>query len=161
MSTGRGMILRLFPTEREITVSEKVYEKNPVASTLVRMLVILTAMVGFVAGGIAVAPASEADVFDSCTHKGCAEAAESNSIWSSMGYPSNRGWHDWPDGQCNFSGGTYNNYEGELPDGHSYLEFDVTPRACDASRQSYRLIVDRTDGTVYFSPDHYGNFYRM
>jgi ribonuclease T1 len=143
-------------------VSENVSEKNNVVSRLVRMLVILSTVVGFaVAGGVAVAPASEATVYSSCTHSGCAEAYSSNSIWSSKGYPSTRGWYSWPNGQCNFAGGTYNNYEGELPAGHSYLEFDVTPRACGAARQSYRLVLDRTTGVVYFSPNHYGDFYRM
>ena len=142
-------------------MSEKITEKNSVMSSLVRLLVVLTAMFGFVAGGVAVAPASQADVFDSCTHSGCAEAYESNSIWSSKGYPSTRGWNDWPDGQCNFAGGTHYNNEGQLPAGHSYLEFDVTPRACGAARQSYRLIVDRTNGDTYFSPNHYADFYRM
>jgi hypothetical protein len=142
-------------------VSEKVSEKNSIVSSLVRMLVVLTAMVGFVGGSVAVAPASEADVFNSCTHSGCAEAYSSNSIWSSKGYPSTRGWVSWPDGQCNFAGGVHRNSEGQLPAGHSYLEFDVTPRACGAARQSYRLILDRTTGDTYFSPNHYADFYRM
>ncbi|MFC8798550.1 ribonuclease domain-containing protein [Promicromonospora sp. NPDC057138] len=142
-------------------MSENVSEKKNTVSGLVRMLVVLSAMLSFVAGGITAAPAAEANVYSSCTHSGCTEAYSSNSIWSSKGYPSTRGWVSWPNGQCNFAGGTYNNYEGELPSGHSYLEFDVTPRACGAARQSYRLVLDRTTGDVYFSPNHYGDFYRM
>jgi hypothetical protein len=136
-------------------------EKHSTVSVLARMLVVLTAMVGFVAGGVAVAPASEANVYGSCTHSGCAEAYSSKSIWSSKGYPSTRGWVSWPGGLCNFAGGVHRNAEGQLPVGHSYLEFDVTPRACGAARQSYRLVLDRTTGVVYFSPNHYADFYRM
>jgi len=148
----------MFPTEREVSVSEN----KSIASNLVRIIVILSTMVAFVtAGGVAVAPSSEAAVYSSCTHSGCAEAYDSRAIWSSKGYPSTRGWVSWPNGQCNFAGGTHYNNEGQLPAGHSYLEFDVTPRACGAARQSYRLVLDRTTGVVYFSPNHYGDFYRM
>lgn len=136
-------------------------EKNSTVSGLARMLVVLTAMLSFVAGGITAAPAAEANVYGSCTHSGCTEAYSSRSIWSSMGYPSTRGWVSWPNGQCNFAGGVHRNAEGQLPAGHSYLEFDVTPRACGAARQSYRLVLDRTTGVVYFSPNHYADFYRM
>jgi hypothetical protein len=136
-------------------------QKPSAVSTMLRMLVVLTAMVGFVAGGVTVAAPAEASVFNSCTHSGCAEAYSSNSIWSSKGYPSTRGWVSWPNGQCNFAGGVHRNSEGQLPAGHSYLEFDVTPRACNTARQSYRLVLDRTTGVVYFSPNHYGDFYKM
>ncbi|MEU4385490.1 ribonuclease domain-containing protein [Promicromonospora sp. NPDC023805] len=136
-------------------------QKHSAVSTMLRMLVVLTAMVGFVAGGVTVAQPADASVFNSCTHSGCAEAYSSNSIWSSKGYPSTRGWVSWPNGQCNFAGGVHRNSEGQLPAGHSYLEFDVTPRACNAARQSYRLILDRTNGDLYFSPNHYGDFYKM
>jgi hypothetical protein len=145
-------------SEKNSTVS---IEKHRTVSVLARMLVVLTAMVGFVAAGVTAAPAAEARVYDSCTHSGCAEAYSSNSIWRSKGYPSTRGWVSWPNGLCNFAGGVHRNSEGQLPAGHSYLEFDVTPRACGAARQSYRLVLDRTTGVVYFSPNHYGDFYRM
>ncbi|MFI8526027.1 ribonuclease domain-containing protein [Promicromonospora sukumoe] len=135
--------------------------KNRTVSGLVRVLVVLSTMVSLVAGGVVVAAPAGATVYSSCTHSGCAEAYDSRSIWSSKGYPSTRGWVSWPNGQCNFAGGTHYNNEGQLPAGHSYLEFDVTPRACGASRQSYRLVLDRTTGVVYFSPNHYGDFYRM
>jgi hypothetical protein len=145
-------------SENHSTVS---IQKHSAVSTMLRMLVVLTAMVGFVAGGVTVAQPADASVFNSCTHSGCAEAYSSNSIWSSKGYPSTRGWVSWPNGQCNYAGGVHRNSEGQLPAGHSYLEFDVTPRACGAARQSYRLVLDRTTGVVYFSPNHYGDFYRM
>ncbi|SDI90674.1 ribonuclease [Lentzea albidocapillata subsp. violacea] len=109
----------------------------------------------------AVAPAADAAVYSSCTQSRCSAARTANSTWSGKGYPSTRGWNSWPNGQCNFAGGVHQNREGQLPAGHSYLEFDVYPRACGASRDAYRIIVDRTTGTVYFSPDHYANFYRL
>jgi hypothetical protein len=37
---------------------------------------------------------------------------------------------------ANFAGGTYKNLEAELPNGHSYREFDVYPRSCGASRDA-------------------------
>lgn len=109
----------------------------------------------------AVAPAADAAVYSSCTQTRCTAARSANSTWSSKGYPGSRGWYSWPNGQCNFAGGTFQNREGQLPSGHSYQEFDVYPRACNASRDAYRIVVDRTTGYVYFSPDHYSNFYRL
>ncbi|MCI2419323.1 ribonuclease N [Saccharopolyspora sp. K220] len=135
--------------------------RNRSVLTLLKLLVATFAVTGLLGVGVATAPAANADVYDSCTHSGCAEARDSNEIWASMGYPGSRDWYDWPDGQCNFAGGTYNNYEAELPEGHSYREFDVTPRACGAARQAYRLVVDLTTGEVYFSPNHYDDFYRL
>jgi len=107
-----------------------------------------------------VTPAANADVYDSCTLSRCSAASAANSTWSAKGYPG-RGWYSWPNGQCNFTGGTFQNREGQLPAGHRYQEFDVYPRTCNASRDAYRIVVDRTDGAVYFSPDHYANFYRL
>ncbi|WP_434442962.1 ribonuclease domain-containing protein [Lentzea sp. E54] len=106
-------------------------------------------------------PAADAAVYSSCTQTRCSAARSANSTWSAKGYPGSRGWYSWPNGQCNFAGGTFYNREGQLPAGHRYQEFDVYPRACNASRDAYRIVVDRTTGSVYFSPDHYGNFYRL
>ncbi|SER58122.1 ribonuclease domain-containing protein [Lentzea albida] len=109
-----------------------------------------------------VAPAADAAVYQSCTQSRCDAARSANTSWKSRSYPSTRGWvSGWPNGQCNYAGGVHQNREGQLPAGHSYLEFDVYPRACGASRDAYRIIVDRTANVVYFSPDHYANFYRL
>ncbi|MFI6096055.1 ribonuclease domain-containing protein [Lentzea sp. NPDC051213] len=108
-----------------------------------------------------VAPAADATVYNSCTQFRCTAARDARSIWASKGYPATRGWNSWPNGQCNFAGGTFQNREGQLPAGHRYQEFDVYPRACNASRDAYRIVVDRTANTAYFSPDHYVNFYRL
>ncbi len=127
-----------------------------------RSLLAALAVVASVLGvTTAVAPAADAAVYSSCTQTRCTAARSANSTWSSKGYPGSRGWYSWPNGQCNFAGGTFQNREGQLPSGHSYQEFDVYPRACNASRDAYRIVVDRTTGYVYFSPDHYSNFYRL
>lgn len=107
------------------------------------------------------ATSADATVYSSCTMSRCADARSADSTWDSLGYPGSRGWYDWPDGDCNYAGGTYSNREGELPAGHPYQEFDVYPRACGASRDAYRIVVDMSTGAVWFSPDHYGNFYRL
>ncbi|MEU3644860.1 ribonuclease domain-containing protein [Lentzea sp. NPDC034063] len=109
-----------------------------------------------------VAPAADAAVYSSCTQTRCSAASAANRTWQQKGYPSTRGWvSNWSGSQCNYAGGVHQNREGQLPAGHSYLEFDVYPRACGAARDAYRIIVDRTANTVYFSPDHYANFYRL
>ncbi|GHH29966.1 ribonuclease domain-containing protein [Lentzea cavernae] len=126
-----------------------------------RLLAALAVVASVLGVTTVVAPAADAAVYNSCTQSRCSAARSANSTWSSKGYPGTRGWNSWPGGQCNFAGGVHQNREGQLPAGHRYLEFDVYPRACNASRDAYRIIVDRTDGTVYFSPDHYANFYRL
>lgn len=131
---------------------------NPVT----KLILAAFAVLGLLGGGSLVStPVAHAAVSQTCDVKGCDEARSSNQTWASLNYPSQRGWVDWPDGQCNFAGGTFNNNEGQLPQGHNYLEFDVTPRACGAQRQAYRLIVDQTTNQVYFSPDHYSNYYLL
>lgn len=126
-----------------------------------RLVLAVAAIASLLGVSLVVPPAADAAVDSSCTMSRCADAREANSIWKSKGYPSSRGWYNWPDGRCNFAGGQFYNREGQLPSGHYYLEFDVYPRSCGASRDAYRIVVDRTTGVVYFSPDHYSNFYRI
>jgi ribonuclease T1 len=126
-----------------------------------RLLAALAIVASVLGVTTAVAPAADAAVYNSCTQSRCSAARDANRIWSSKGYPTTRKWYDWPSGKCNFAGGTFQNREGQLPAGHTYQEFDVYPRACGASRDAYRIVRDRTNGYVYFSPDHYGNFYRL
>ncbi|GAA0246870.1 ribonuclease domain-containing protein [Saccharothrix mutabilis subsp. mutabilis] len=126
-----------------------------------RLLVALSALASVLGVTAVAGPAADATVYSSCTMTRCADARSANSTWSAKGYPGSRGWYSWPNGQCNFAGGTFYNREGQLPSGRSYLEFDVYPRACGASRDAYRIVVDRTTGAVYFSPNHYGDFYRL
>lgn len=108
----------------------------------------------------AASPAS-ASVVSTCTISGCTAAESANTTWKSLGYPSTRGWVNWPNGECNYAGGTYYNDNGELPSGDSFLEFDVNPRACGAARDAERIVVDKNTGTVWFSPDHYDDFYQL
>ncbi|ACU70853.1 guanine-specific ribonuclease N1 and T1 [Catenulispora acidiphila DSM 44928] len=123
--------------------------------------------VGFAATASAVtvtvvaSPAADATVYGSCTVSGCSAAASANSTWESMNYPSSRGWYDWPNGKCNYAGGTYYNDDGQLPSGDSFQEFDVNPRACGAHRDAVRIVVDMNTGQVWYSPDHYSDFYAL
>ena len=77
---------------------------------------------------VVASPAANATVYDSCTISGCSAAVSANSTWAVMNYPSSRGWYDWPNGKCNYAGGTYYNDDGQLPSGDSFQEFDVNPR---------------------------------
>ncbi|MET8848597.1 ribonuclease domain-containing protein [Amycolatopsis sp. NPDC004625] len=113
------------------------------------------------AGIAAAATPANASTFDSCTISGCSDARSANSTWEADGYPGSRGWYDWPNGQCNFAGGTYYNNDGQLPSGDSFQEYDVYPRTCGAHRDAYRIIVDMNSGEVWYSPDHYSDFYHL
>lgn len=126
-----------------------------------RLAVTVTIVVSMLGLALVATPAANATVVSSCTISGCADASSANSTWQSLGYPSSRGWVNWPNGQCNFAGGTYYNYDGQLPSGDSFQEFDVYPRACGAHRDAYRIVVDMNTGTVWFSPDHYSDFYQL
>lgn len=134
--------------------------RTPIFS-LTRLAVVVATLAAVSGVFVAVTPAAGAAVHGSCTMSRCADARSANTTWKSRGYPGTRGWYGWPGGQCNFAGGTYHNYEGQLPGGHSYREFDVYPRACGASRDAYRIVVDTTTGVVWFSPDHYSDFYQL
>lgn len=125
-----------------------------------RLLAALAIVASVLGVTTVVTPAADAAVYSSCTQSRCSAARSANSTWSSLGYPG-PGWYDWPNGQCNYTGGTFQNREGQLPAGHTYQEFDVYPRSCGAARDAYRIVRDRTNGYVYFSPDHYSNFYRL
>lgn len=101
-----------------------------------------------------------ATVYDSCTISRCADGRDAASVWAGKGWPSTSGWYSWPDGQYNYTGGVYHNYDGQLPSGTTYHEYDVYSRPKGASRDAYR-IVHGSSGTVYFSPNHYTDFYKL
>lgn len=126
-----------------------------------RLTLTITVVVAMLGLALVTTPTANATVFNSCNLAGCANASSVNSIWQSMGYPSSRGWYNWPNGQCNFAGGTYFNNDGQLPSGDSFQEFDVNPRACGAHRDAVRIVVDRTTGVVWYSPNHYTDFYQL
>ncbi|MEU0883388.1 ribonuclease domain-containing protein [Lentzea sp. NPDC005914] len=125
-----------------------------------RLLAALAIVVSVLGVTTAVAPAADAAVYNSCTQSRCAAARSANSTWQSMGYPS-KGWYAWPAGKYNYTGGQFFNREGQLPSGYIYQELDVYPRAKGAARDAYRIVVNKNNGVVYFSPDHYSNFYRL
>jgi guanyl-specific ribonuclease Sa len=128
---------------------------------LKRLALTGTAVASMAGLAVVASPAANAEVFGSCTISGCADASSANSTWQSMGYPDSRGWYNWPDGECNYAGGTYYNDDGQLPSGDSFQEFDVNPRACGAHRDAARIVVDMNTGEVWYSPDHYSDFYQL
>jgi guanyl-specific ribonuclease Sa len=91
----------------------------------------------------------------------CADARAARTIWASKSYPATRNWYAWPDGRHNYAGGTFHNRERQLPARGTYQEFDVYPRARGAQRDAYRIVVDRTSGVTWFSPNHYRDFHRL
>ncbi|MFI7211204.1 ribonuclease domain-containing protein [Micromonospora maritima] len=139
-------------------------------ATRVRRALAASALVTAVAAAALVAPSTvstrlsepaQAAVYSSCTLSRCADARTARSGWSAKSFPTSRGWYSWSGGQCNFAGGRFYNYEGQLPANATYYEYDVYPRACNASRDAYRIVVNKSTGATWFSPDHYANFYRL
>ncbi|ETK31402.1 ribonuclease domain-containing protein [Microbispora sp. ATCC PTA-5024] len=122
-------------------------------AVLIAAITSMTVLVG-------VAPAG-ASVYSSCTISRCSDARYANSVWASKGYPTSSGWYSWPDGRYNYTGGRFYNREGELPSGATYYEYDVYSRAKGAARDAYRIVVNRSTGAVWFSPNHYTDFYRL
>ncbi|WP_433479246.1 ribonuclease domain-containing protein [Spirillospora sp. CA-142024] len=110
--------------------------------------------------GVAANVPASATVYNSCTISPCSDGRDAASVWAGKGWPSTSGWYSWPDGRYNYTGGVYHNYDGQLPTSASYHEYDVYSRARGASRDAYRIVHSST-GTVYFSPDHYSNFYKI
>ena len=106
-------------------------------------------------------PAAQAAVYSSCTLSRCSAARTAYTGWASLGWPTTAGWYSWPYGQYNYTGGTFRNDEGQLPSGASYNEYDVYSRARGASRDAYRIVVDRSTKVAWFTPDHYVNFYKL
>jgi hypothetical protein len=125
-----------------------------------RLGVVLAALVSL-SGMPAVTGPAHASVHRTCAISRCPDAVSANSVWASMGYPTARGWYGRPDGRCGFAGGRYQNRERELPGGDIYYEYDVYPRSCGAARDAYRIVVDFTTGGVWFTPNHYTDFYQL
>ncbi|GII64535.1 ribonuclease N1 [Sphaerisporangium krabiense] len=125
----------------------------------VRLLVVLAALISMVAL-VGVTPAG-ASVYGSCTIARCDDARYARSVWAGKGFPTSAGWYSWPDGKYNYTGGQFYNREGQLPSGATYNEYDVYSRARGASRDAYRIVVNRSTGATWFSPNHYTDFYRL
>jgi ribonuclease T1 len=106
-------------------------------------------------------PAAEAAVYPTCTMSRCSAARTARTGWSSLGWPTSAGWYSWPYGRYNYTGGTFQNRERQLPLNATYSEYDVYPRARGAARDAYRIVVNRSTRETWFTPDHYVNFYKL
>jgi hypothetical protein len=134
------------------------------APTRWRRLVLLLAAIVATSSAATLAPVltapAQADVYSSCAISGCSAARTARTGWSSLGFPTSRAWYTWPYGQYNFAGGRYYNYDGQLPSA-TYYEYDVYPRAYGAARDAYRIVVNKSTGATWYSPNHYTDFYRI
>ncbi|ROO85632.1 ribonuclease [Actinocorallia herbida] len=111
-------------------------------------------------GVVAVTPAHAA-VYSTCTLSTCAAARTARANWSAKGFPTTAGWYSWPDGKYNYTGGRHYNREGQLPTNATYYEYDVYSRAQGAARDAYRIVVNRSTGATWFTPNHYTDFYKL
>jgi guanyl-specific ribonuclease Sa len=136
-------------------------QPQPRPSFTKRLVILIAALAAALSLSVVTGTAAHASVYGSCHVSGCSAAASANSTWESMGYPTSRGWYDWPNGQCNYAGGEYYNYDGQLPAGDTFYEYDVYPRSCGAHRDAVRIVVDIDTGVVWYSPDHYSDFYQL
>ncbi|WP_033340260.1 ribonuclease domain-containing protein [Catenuloplanes japonicus] len=131
---------------------------------LARVLTLFALVAALIVGPAIVAPtftsAAEATVYSSCTISGCTAARTARSGWSDRGFPTGRGWYTWGS-QYNFAGGQFYNREGQLPSGATYYEYDVYPRANGAARDAHRIVINRSSGVTWYSPNHYTDFYRL
>jgi guanyl-specific ribonuclease Sa len=137
-----------------------VHTRQRPRSTRAARIAVTVAATASLAGVVGITHA-DASVYSSCTISRCADARSADSIWASKGYPTTSGWYSWPDGRYNYTGGQFYNREGELPSGATYYEYDVYSRAKGASRDAYRIVVNRSTGVTWFSPNHYTDFYRL
>ncbi|MEU2058002.1 ribonuclease domain-containing protein [Streptomyces bungoensis] len=135
--------------------------RRPQLSWAKRSAVLFAAITSVLSASAVNSPAASAAVYGSCSVGGCSDAASANSAWSDLGYPTARGWYDWPDGECSYAGGEFYNNDGQLPSGDTFYEYDVYPRTCGAHRDAYRIVVDSSTGAVWYSPDHYSDFYQL
>ncbi|MFI7598496.1 ribonuclease domain-containing protein [Actinoplanes sp. NPDC049681] len=131
--------------------------------SLLRRVLAAIAIAFAVTGGALVAPAgaAHASVYSSCAISRCDAALTARTGWSRLAWPTSAGWYAWPYGQDNYTGGTFQNRERQLPTNASYNEYDVYPRPENASRDAYRIVVNRATKETWFTPDHYATFYKL
>jgi ribonuclease T1 len=55
-------------------------------------------------------------------------------------------------------GRAFKNYEGRLPAGGKYREYDVDPTLPGTPRNAERIVVDEGTGQAWYTDDHYGSF---
>ena len=65
---------------------------------------------------------------------------------------------DYAPGKC-IGGNHFGNYEGQLPDGHSYKECDIDTKG-KKERGAKRIIFDE-EGNIYYTKDHYRSFEQL
>lgn len=133
--------------------------QRPRLSWLARLTVTLATTASLI--GVADITPASASVYSSCTISRCSDARSADATWAGKGYPTSSGWYSWPDGKYNYTGGQFLNREGQLPSGATYYEYDVYSRAKGASRDAYRIVVNRSTGVTWFSPNHYTDFYKL
>ena len=129
------------------------------SARLIVLLAAIASMTGL--AGVTGVTEAGASVYSSCGIARCADARTARSIWASKGFPTTAGWYSWPDGRYNYTGGRFYNREGQLPANATYYEYDVYSRAQGAARDAYRIVVNRSTGVTWFSPNHYTDFYRL
>ncbi len=138
---------------------------RPAAVRTSRLLLLVAMIATALLGPAVVAPThtdtASAAVYSSCTLSRCADARAARSGWAAKGFPTTKGWYSWSGGLYNYTGGQFYNYEGQLPSGATYNEYDVYPRSYGAARDAYRIVVNRSTGATWFSPNHYTDFYRL
>ncbi|XVU26273.1 ribonuclease domain-containing protein [Actinoplanes sp. CA-054009] len=105
--------------------------------------------------------AAQAAVYSTCTISRCSAARTARTGWSTLGWPTSSGWYAWPYGQYNYTGGTFQNREKQLPLNATYSEYDVYARTRGAARDAYRIVVNRSTRETWFTPDHYVTFYKL
>ncbi|XVV13501.1 ribonuclease domain-containing protein [Actinoplanes sp. CA-131856] len=105
--------------------------------------------------------AAQVAVYSSCTISRCSAARTARTGWSTLGWPTSSGWYAWPYGQYNYTGGTFQNREKQLPLNATYSEYDVYSRTRGAARDAYRIVVNRSTRETWFTPDHYVTFYKL
>ena len=125
-----------------------------------KLLLSLALILGLAGTGVAVPAAAQAAVYQTCTISRCSAARTAFTGWQTLGWPLSSGWYSWPYGNYNYTGGTFQNREGYLPSA-TYNEYDVYSRARGASRDAYRIVVNRSTKVAYFTPDHYVTFYKL
>ncbi|MBM2619200.1 ribonuclease N [Actinoplanes sp. LDG1-06] len=141
-------------------------DRLPRLRRLIAGLALVFALSGLALTGPAVvAPthtdAAQAAVYSSCTISRCSAARTARTGWSSLDWPTSSGWYSWPYGQYNYTGGTFQNRERQLPLNATYSEYDVYSRARGAARDAYRIVVNRSTRETWFTPDHYVTFYKL
>lgn len=138
---------------------------RPVRVRFPRLLLLVATIATMLVGPAVVVPtytsSASAAVYSSCTMARCADARTARSGWAARGFPTVRNWYSWSGGLSNFAGGQFYNREGQLPAGATYHEYDVYPRTQGAARDAYRIVVNRSTGVTWFSPNHYTDFYRL